>query len=393
MNKKKWMIIIACVVVLAAIVYALMGGKKEAPVMDYETARVEKATIGNSVTATGTIEPVTKVEVGTQVSGIIDKIYVDYNSVVHKGQIIAELDKTNLMSELNSAKSNLAGAQSDLDYQRANYKRIKALYDKELVSGNEYDTALLSLRQAESTYAQRKEAVSKAQTNLGYAIITSPIDGIIISKAVEEGQTVAASYSTPTLFTIAQDLTDMRVIADVDEADIGEVEVGQRVSFTVDAYPGETFEGKVTQVRLEATTESNVVTYEVVISASNKDLKLKPGLTANVTIFTLERNNIVSVPTKALRFTPTKEMLNPGEKIEDCQGAHKVWVREGKTLKAYAVKTGITNGTRTQIVSGVKEGAEVIVEMKATSADAEQANAGGNAESSPFAPGPRKNKK
>lgn len=393
MNKKKWMIIIACVVVLAAIVYALMGGKKEAPEMDYETARVEKATIGNSVTATGTIEPVTKVEVGTQVSGIIDKIYVDYNSVVHKGQIIAELDKTNLMSELNSAKSNLAGAKSDLDYQRANYKRIKALYDKELVSGNEYDTALLSLRQAESTYAQRKEAVSKAQTNLGYAIITSPIDGIIISKAVEEGQTVAASYSTPTLFTIAQDLTDMRVIADVDEADIGEVEVGQRVSFTVDAYPGETFEGKVTQVRLEATTESNVVTYEVVISASNKDLKLKPGLTANVTIFTLERNNIVSVPTKALRFTPTKEMLNPGEKIEDCQGAHKVWVREGKTLKAYAVKTGITNGTRTQIVSGVKEGAEVIVEMKATSADAEQANAGGNAESSPFAPGPRKNKK
>lgn len=393
MNKKKWMLIVACVVVLAAIVYALMGGKKEAPVMDYETARVEKATIGNSVTATGTIEPVTKVEVGTQVSGIIDKIYVDYNSVVHKGQIIAELDKTNLMSELNSAKSNLAGAKSDLDYQRANYKRIKALYDKELVSGNEYDTALLSLRQAESTYAQRKEAVSKAQTNLGYAIITSPIDGIIISKAVEEGQTVAASYSTPTLFTIAQDLTDMRVIADVDEADIGEVEVGQRVSFTVDAYPGETFEGQVTQVRLEATTESNVVTYEVVISASNKDLKLKPGLTANVTIFTLERNNIVSVPTKALRFTPTKEMLNPGEKIEDCQGAHKVWVREGKTLKAYAVKTGITNGTRTQIVSGIKEGAEVIVEMKAASADAEQEGAGDNAESSPFAPGPRKNKK
>lgn len=393
MNKKKWMLIVACVVVLAAIVYALTGGKKEAPVMDYETARVEKATIGNSVTATGTIEPVTKVEVGTQVSGIIDKIYVDYNSVVHKGQIIAELDKTNLMSELNSAKSNLAGAKSDLDYQRANYKRIKALYDKELVSGNEYDTALLSLRQAESTYAQRKEAVSKAQTNLGYAIITSPIDGIIISKAVEEGQTVAASYSTPTLFTIAQDLTDMRVIADVDEADIGEVEVGQRVSFTVDAYPGETFEGQVTQVRLEATTESNVVTYEVVISASNKDLKLKPGLTANVTIFTLERNNIVSVPTKALRFTPTKEMLNPGEKIEDCQGAHKVWVREGKTLKAYAVKTGITNGTRTQIVSGIKEGAEVIVEMKAASVDAEQEGAGDNSESSPFAPGPRKNKK
>lgn len=394
MNKKKLTFIAVGVVILAGIIYAFSGGKEKTAVVDYETARVEKATIGNSVTATGTIEPVTKVEVGTQVSGIIDKIYVDYNSVVHKGQIIAELDKTNLMSELNSAKSNLAGAKSDLDYQRANYKRIKALYDKELVSGNEYDTALLSLRQAESTYAQRKEAVSKAQTNLGYAIITSPIDGIIISKAVEEGQTVAASYSTPTLFTIAQDLTDMRVIADVDEADIGEVAVGQRVSFTVDAYPGETFEGKVTQVRLEATTESNVVTYEVVISASNKDLKLKPGLTANVTIYTLERNNILSVPTKALRFTPAQEMLNPGEKIQDCQGVHKVWVREGKTIKAYAVKTGITNGTRTQIVSGIKAGAEVITEVKAaTNTDNNQAEADNNSESSPFAPGPRKNKK
>ena len=392
MKKKNLILIIAGIVVLAIIAYFLTGGKEEAPTISYETARVEKATIGNSVTATGTIEPVTKVEVGTQVSGIIDKIYVDYNSVVHKGQIIAELDKTSLQSELNSAKSNLAGAKSDLEYQRANYKRIKALYDKELVSGNEYDTALLSLRQAESTYAQRKEAVSKAQTNLGYAIITSPIDGIIISKSVEEGQTVAASFSTPTLFTIAQDLTDMRVIADVDEADIGEVAVGQRVSFTVDAYPGETFEGKVTQVRLEATTESNVVTYEVVISASNKDMKLKPGLTANVTIFTLERNNILSVPTKALRFTPVQEMLNPGEKIQDCQGTHKVWVREGKTIKAYAVKTGITNGTRTQILSGIKEGAEVITEIKAaTAGNDNQADANSDAESSPFAPGPRKN--
>lgn len=390
MKNKKLIITSVGVIVVAAAAYFVLKGKSAAPVVSYDTAKVEKATIGNSVTATGTIEPVTEVEVGTQVSGIIDKIYVDYNSVVQKGQIIAELDKTNLTSELNSAKSNLAGAKSDLDYQRLNYKRMKALHDKGLISDNEFDTAELSLRQAESTYAMRQESVAKAQTDLGYAIITSPIDGVIISKDVEEGQTVAASYSTPTLFTIAQDLTDMRVIADVDEADIGEVAEGQRVTFTVDAYPNETFEGRVTQVRQEATTESNVVTYEVVISTSNKDLKLKPGLTANVTIYTLERDNILSVPTKALRFTPTKDIINPGEKIVDCQGTHKVWVQEGNTIKAYAVKTGITNGTRTQILEGIKEGATVITEVKAATDEAEP-TAADDTEQSPFSPGPRRN--
>lgn len=393
MKKKSIIIASACVIVVAAVAYFVFGGHKADATVSYETAKVEKATIGNSITATGTIEPVTEVEVGTQVSGIIDKIYVDYNSTVKKGQVIAELDKTNLQSELSSAKSNLASAKSDLDYQQVNYKRIKALHDKGLVSDNEYDSALLSLRQAESTYAVRQEAVTKAQTNLNYAIITSPIDGVVISKSVEEGQTVASSYSTPTLFTIAKDLTDMRVIADVDEADIGEVAEGQRVTFTVDAYPNETFEGKVTQVRQEATTESNVVTYEVVISAPNADLKLKPGLTANVTIYTLERNNILSVPTKALRFTPTKDVINKNEKIEDCQAAHKVWVKEGSTLKAYAVQTGITNGTRTQILSGIKEGTEVLTEIKAATEGAEAESASSDSEQSPFAPGPRKSDK
>jgi HlyD family secretion protein len=388
-KKKKLFIVLAVVVVLVVAALLFLGGSKKEQTITFETAKVEKATIGNSVTATGTIEPVTKVEVGTQVSGIISKIYVDYNSVVKKGQIIAELDKTNLTSELNSAKSNLAGAKSDLDYQKTNYNRLKALYDKGLISANEYDAAKLSLQQAESTYAMRQEAVAKAQTNLSYAIITSPIDGIILSKSVEEGQTVAASYSTPTLFTIAQDLTDMRVIADIDEADIGEVSEGQRVTFTVDAYSDETFEGTVTQVRQEATTESNVVTYEVVISAPNKDLKLKPGLTANVTIYTLERNDVLSVPAKALRFTPTKDILNPGEKIVDCQGTHKVWVKEGNTLKAYAVQTGITNGTRTQILSGIKEGASVITGAAAATEE-DETTSDSDSEQSPFAPGPRK---
>lgn len=391
MKKKNIIISAIGLVVIAGAAYFLLRGGDQTATVGYETAKVEKATIGNSVTATGTIEPVTKVDVGTQVSGIIDKIYVDYNSVVKKGQVIAELDKTNLISELNSAKSNLAGAKSDLDYQRLNYSRIKALHDKGLISDNEYDSAKLSYQQAESTYSMRKEAVSKAQTNLSYAIITAPIDGIILSKDVEEGQTVASSYSTPTLFTIAKNLTDMRVVADVDEADIGEVAEGQDVSFTVDAYPNETFNGVVTQVRQEATTESNVVTYEVVISAPNQDLKLKPGLTANVTINTLERNNILSVPTKALRFTPTKETVNPGDKIVDCQGAHKVWVKEGNTLKAYAVQTGITNGTRTQIISGIKEGASVITELTSVSTD--ESAASQESERSPFAPGPRNNNK
>jgi len=385
---------IALAVVAGAAVYFIKGGEKTFKVA-FETAKVEKATIGNSVTATGTIEPVTKVEVGTQVSGIISKIYVDYNSVVKKGQVIAELDKTNLISELNSANSELASAKSNLAYQTANYKRMKALHDKGLISANDFETARLACQQAQSAYASRKESVQKAQTNLGYATITSPIDGVILSKAVEEGQTVAASFSTPTLFTIAQDLTDMRVIANVDEADIGGVREGQRVTFTVDAYPDEAFEGRVTQVRQEATTDNNVVTYEVVISAPNQDLKLKPGLTANVTIFTLEREGVVSVPTKALRFTPAKETIGSKDKIVDCQGTHKVWVREGNTFKAYPVQVGISNGTRTEILGGVREGTAVITEIKAAESGEgpENAEAGSESERSPFAPGPRRNKK
>ena len=392
MKSKKTIVVGLCVVVLLGLgAYLFMGGKAEQEI-NYETAKVQRATIGSTVTATGTIEPVTKVEVGTQVSGIISKIYVDYNSEVKKGQLIAELDRTNLMSELASAKSNLEAAGSDLSYQKANHSRMKTLHDKGLVSDDEYETARLSLRQAESTYDMRKEAVAKAQTNLGYAYITSPINGVILSKAVEEGQTVAAGFTTPTLFTIAQDLTDMRVIADVDEADIGDVAEGQKVEFTVDAYHNETFEGQVTQVRQEATTESNVVTYEVVISAPNPSLKLKPGLTANVTIHTLEQPNLLSVPTKALRFTPTADLLRKGDKIQDCSGNKKVWVREGNVIKAYAVQTGITNGTLTQIVSGVKEGVEVITEIKATVPGEEEA-AAEEQERSPFAPGPRKKKK
>ena len=351
----------------------------------YSSATVEKQDISTSITATGTIEPVTEVEVGTQVSGIIDKIYVDYNSEVHKGQIIAELDKTNLLSELASAQSNLSNAQSDLTYQKANYQRYKALFEKGLVSANDYESAKLSYDKAVQTVKVQQQSVQKAQTNLGYATITAPIDGVVLSKEVEEGQTVASAMTTPTLFIIAQDLTDMRVIADIDEADIGGVVAGQRVSFTVDAFPDDTFEGQVTQVRQQPTTESNVVTYEVVISAPNNDLKLKPGLTANVTIFTMEKNGVLTVPSKALRFTPNDAIINEGQSIEDVKAPNKLWTLEGNTFRAHAVEVGTTNGTLTEIVSGISEGTKVLTDFNINSGEEEEEEQASN----PFMPKPR----
>lgn len=358
--------------------------------MTYNTQKVERGDIITSITATGTIEPVTSVEVGTQVSGIIDKIYVDYNSVVHKGEVIAELDKTNLKSELVSAESNLQNAQSNLDYQKANFNRYKTLWEKELVSANDYENARLSYRQALSQVRIQQQNVQKAKTNLGYATITAPIDGVILSKEVEEGQTVASAMTTPTLFVLAKNLTDMRVIADIDEADIGGVEEGQRVTFTVDAYPYDTFDGKVTQVRQEAKTESNVVTYEVVISAPNESLKLKPGLTANVTIYTSEKRDVLTIPSKALRFAPSEKLLTPEQTIVDCKGKNKVWVKKGNVFKAIAIETGTTNGLLTEVVGGIGEGEAVVIGVLADAGDGEEESGQNN----PFMPGPPgKNKK
>lgn len=367
---KVWIAMIL-VVVIAVAVWLLSGGKKEEQI-NFKQEKVATHTLQNSITATGTIEAVTSVTVGTQVSGIVNKLYVDYNSVVKKGQVIAELDKTNLISELNTAKANLASTESNLSYQSANMKRYQTLYKKGLVSADEYENALLAYRQAKEQVASSRENVQKAQTNLGYATITSPIDGTVISKSVEEGQTVAASFNTPELFTIAKDLKNMQVIANVDEADIGGVAVGNRVNFTVDAYPDDTFEGVVKQVRLEATTTNNVVTYEVVISAPNADLKLKPGLTANVTIFTKEQANILSVANKALRFTPTKETVGKDMKIVDCKGKNKVWTLNGNTLTAYSVNIGQSDAMHTQIISGIKAGQSVVTEIVVDASEDEE---------------------
>ena len=385
-NKKLW-IGIGAVVLIVLVVWLLSGGKKEAKV-EFETAKVERKNIHTSITATGTIEPVTSVTVGTQVSGIVAHLYVDYNSVVKKGQVIAELDKTNLTSELNTAKANLASAQSTLNYQQANFKRYQTLFSKGLVSADDFENAKLNYEKAREAVNTSQQSVNKAQTNLGYATITSPIDGVVLSKSVEEGQTVAASFNTPELFNIAQDLTDMRVIADIDEADIGGVQQGQRVTFTVDAFPDDRFEGQVTQVRQQATTSNNVVTYEVVISAPNKDLKLKPGLTANVTIFTMEKNDILAVPSKALRFTPNEALLSEGQKIEDCEGDHKVWTLEGDVFKAHQVEIGTTNGMLTEIVSGINEGTDVLVDFKLSGGE----EAEEKKQQNPFMPRPKDRK-
>lgn len=386
MNKKKALVIAAVAAIATLAVWLLSGGKKEETIT-FDTAAVAPANIMNSITATGTIEPVTSVTVGTQVSGIVSKLFVDYNSVVKKGQVIAELDKTNLMSQLNTAKTQLTTAQSQLNYQTANYKRYKTLFEKGLVAADDFDNAKLSYTQAKEQVASAKEEVQRAQTNLGYATITSPIDGVVLSKSVEEGQTVAASFSTPELFTIAQDLTNMQVVADVDEADIGDVKEGERVTFTVDAYPDDTFEGEVKQVRQEATTTNNVVTYEVVISAPNADLKLKPGLTANVTIYTAERKGVLSVPSKALRFTPQKETVGKMKIVDTANAKNKVWTIEGNSIVAHKVNIGMTDGTNTQIVGGIAEGTKVITGLNVMGGE-EKMPMEAQGEKSPFAPGP-----
>ena len=401
MSKKKIISLAVGVIIVAGIaIWAFDGQAKKRKVV-YETATVDRANISNSVTATGTIEPVTEVEVGTQVSGIIDRLYADYNSVVTKGQLIAEMDKVTLQSELASQKATYDGAKAEYEYQQKNYERNKGLHEKQLISDTDYEQSLYNYQKAKSAFDSSKASLAKAERNLSYATITSPIDGVVISRDVEEGQTVASGFETPTLFTIAADLTQMQVVADVDEADIGDVEEGQRVSFTVDAYPNDVFEGKVTQIRLGATSSSSsttttttVVTYEVVISAHNPDLKLKPRLTANITIYTLDKQGVLSVPAKALRFTPAVPLVGSNAVVKDCEGEHKVWTREGDTFTAHPVSIGISNGIVTEITGGINEGTQIVSDaVISTGAETAVAEGQGDGERSPFMPGPPGNNK
>lgn len=350
---------IVLAVLAIAVALLLLLKKEDKQVLVYQVITLEPTTISSSVTATGTVEPVKQVEVGTQVSGIISKIYVDYNSVVKEGQLIAELDMSVLRTELESSRANLNSAKVEYDYQTRNYERIKGLYEKELVSATEFEQAQYSYDKARFSYSQAQSNYSKSQKNIGYAKIYSPIDGVVLSRAVDEGQTVASGFSTPTLFTIANDLTAMRVIANVDEADIGAVKEGQRVDFEVDAYPEDTFRGTVTQVRLQATTTSNVVTYQVVIDAPNPDLKLMPGLTANITIYTLDKHDVLAVPVRALRFTPENEKYQE----------NTVWrqMQDG-SLERTSVTLGVSDGVQTEILEGLSAGDRVVTGTKLVSA-------------------------
>lgn len=384
---KKIGIAIVVIAVLAVAAFLILR-KSEKPQMKYKTAEIHRGSIVNTVTATGTIEPIVQVEVGTQVSGIINHIYVDYNSVVKKGEVIAELDKTTLEADLASSSATLQSNKTEYEYQEKNFLRIKGLHEKKMVSDTDYETAEYQYNKAKSSYEKSQSDITKARQNLEYATIYSPIDGVVIDRAVEEGQTVAASFNTPTLFTIANDLRQMRVIADVDEADIGSVQDGQRATFTVDAYPDDVFEGTVTQVRLQATTESNVVTYEVVVNAPNPDLKLKPGLTANITIYTLQKDGVLLVPSKALRFTPDGATAAMSD--SSSRRSKTLWVETGSGIEPVGVTIGETDGIYTEVTGPIKEGDRVVTSeslgIPAVEGDM-------NGQSNPFMPSPPGQKK
>lgn len=415
--KKQAIIYSILAIAIAAIAYFffLQPDTEEVKV---ETAVVKTGDIRHVVTATGTVQPITQVEVGTQVSGVIKKIYVDYNSEVKKGQLIAELDKTTLQANVTELQAGLNSAKNELEYQQRNYGRIAKLYETKVVSETDYEQALYQLNNAKAALQQRNSELKRAKTNLSYASIYSPIDGVVLSRAVDEGQTVAASLNTPTLFTIAQDLTKMQVEASVDEADIGGVEVGQGVSFSVDAYPEDEFTGKVTQVRIEPVVESKVVTYTVIIEASNPEGKLMPGLTASTTIVTKEVNDVLTLEAKALRFQPDAAVMqaymnglkevnkqvntpaqNPdqlpvmqtGNKQESAvqvpATTKKVWVKDGSSLRPVEVKTGMSDATMVEVVDGLKAGDEVVVAMEMAGTDT-PASSGTVSSTSPFMPTP-----
>lgn len=372
---------------LPALLLVACGEKQR---VSLETVRAERGELTETVTATGTVESVTQVDVGTQVTGIIDKLYADYNTLVTKGELIAEIEKTMLESDLRSAEANVESARLTYEYNLTNYNRDKALHDKKLISDYEFQTSTKDLEVSKTAYDKAKADKVRAAKNLNYAEIYSPIDGIVISRDVEVGQTVVSNMSVANLYTIA-DLDNMQVIGNVDEADIGRVKVGQGVTFSVDAYPDQLFEGKVTQVRLNPTTESNVVTYEVVVAADNPDHKLIPGLTANLTIYVMRQDDVLLLPTKAFTFEPrdipdAKDLpVASGAEPALSEGQKCIWTVDGDRLVPVAVTVGESNGIKTQITSGLAEGTVVATGYE----DAPLADApGADSERSPFAPQP-----
>ena len=373
--------------------------KEKPAIIVLQKEKVEKGDVTTEVTATGSVQPVDEIEVGTQVSGLVSKIYVDYNSQVKKGELIAELDKTNLQENVINAQANYNAALNEVSYYQQNYDRKKKMYDNQIISKADYEQAYYQLHNAKAAVTQRLTMLNQAKTNLGYANIYAPIDGVILSKEVEVGQTVAASISAPTLFKIAKDIKKMQVEANVDEADIGQVKVGQRVTFTVDAYPLEEFQGEVSQVRLSPTTTSNVVTYTVIIDAQNPEEKLKPGLTATIVIYTNELKGVTIVNNKAINFSPDLTLLaeyyaqkgiNASmPQVERSKGKNKhVWVENTDgSLSQKAIVIGSNDGIHVEVVSGLAQREEVITSLNSFNPSAK--TAGDNQSgSSPFMPKP-----
>ena len=399
-KRKTWLIILGIIVLALIVFWIVKSSKSSQKELVIRTHVVSEYTVENTVTATGTIEPVETVEVGTQVSGKVEKIYVDFNDVVKKGQLLAELDKLTLNQNVSRAKASLTSAESQLNYAKLTYERTKQLYESNAATLASYQEAQNTYTQAQMSKKNAQAAYDQALVDLSYAEIYSPIDGVVLDRAVEVGQTVAASFSTPTLFTLANDLTKMQVEAAVDEADIGQVKIGQRVNFTVDAYSYETFDGTVNQIRMKATTTSNVVKYTVIISAPNPDLKLFPGMTANVTIITEEETGL-AVPAEAFNFTPDEQVLKAmrkngkpeemggkpqGERpMMDGQssGMSMVWLKKGNEIMPRPVKTGMSDVAYKIVEEGLQAGDSVVLSAQYVAKE-KQVKKGDN----PFMPGP-----
>jgi HlyD family secretion protein len=349
---------IVAVTIVAIVVVKFTGGKEK---VTFNTATISKGTIELTVMATGDVQPVEVVEVGTQVSGVIEKIFVDYNSHVKKGQLLAKLETNTLMEKVNQAKSSLRASESDLNYASQNHKRVKMLYETNAATKVAYEEAINKLNQAETTFENAKATLKQAEVDLSYAYIYSPIDGVILERAVNTGQTVAAAFTTPTFFTIAEDLTKMQVEADIDEADIGQVRVGQHVSFTVDSYPKDTFSGTVSQLRLQPVVTSNVVTYTVIVKAPNPDKKLFPGMTANIYVTVASEKGLL-VPVEAVNFQMDKERLAELNIVDtETKVGNGVWIKTGNKIERRQINTGLGDGIFFLAKSGLSEGEQVIL--------------------------------
>jgi HlyD family secretion protein len=347
----------------ALVIVVFAGRKRPGGAVRYETAPVTRGKIVAHVTASGSLSAVVSVDVGCQVSGQISKLYVDYNSTVTNGQLLAQIDPRTYEAMVKQAAAQLANSKANLELQQAQIGRDTQMFSNKLISGSDYDTAVATLHEAEAAVAIQQGALDNAQANLGYCKITAPVSGIVISRKVDVGQTVNAAMNTPVLFTIVQDLSKMNITADVSEADIGQVKVGQPVDFTVDAFPDDVFQGTVTQVRKSPTTTQNVVTYETIISVDNPEQKLFPGMTADVSILVAQRTNALEIPNAALRFTPPANAVyegTPPAKLRPDERLVYTTSADGKKLKPVIVKAGITDALNTEILDGLRQGEAVV---------------------------------